>query len=161
MDNITLGTYNPEEQTLCVIATFNRVNTNLSEKHFITYITNIANNFANILEKDIVLVNRQDSDRVVDIDEDEKFIKISSRLKRLKDDDISLMIFNKNIPENVGEYIKELENEIIRVEQQCVEEPSNLEDTNESCDNCSSLEEENNKLVSAFNDIRNIINDTI
>lgn len=161
MDNITLGTYNPEEETLCVIATFNRVNTNLSEISFLTHVINIANNLANLMEKDIVLIERQDSDRVVDIEQDEKLIKISSRLKHLKKDDISLMLFNKTIPENIGEYIKELENELIQVEQQCVEEPSNLEDTNESCDNCSSLEEENNKLVSAFNDIRNIINDTI
>ena len=161
MNNITIGTYNPEEQTLCVIATFNRVNTNLSEKQFINYITNIANNFANVLEKDIVLVNRQDSDRVVDIDEDEELIKISSRLKDLKDDDIDLMIFNKTIPENVGEYIKELENALIKIEQQYTEKPSNLEDTDESCNNCSSLESENNKLVDALDDIRDIINNTI
>jgi len=155
MNHISLGTYNPEEKTLCVIATFNRENTNLSEKQFITYITNIANNFANLFEKDIVLVNRQDSDKVVDIDDDEKLIKISSRLKHLKEDDISLMIFNKTIPENVGEYIKELENELQQFENVNVSE---LEETKIELEN---EREENNKLVSALEDIENIINNTI
>ncbi len=155
MNNITIGTYNPEEQTLCVIATFNRENTNLSEKQFITYITNIASNFANILEKDIVLVNRQDSDRVVDIEEDEKLIKISSRLKHLKEDDIDLMIFNKNIPENIGEYIKELENELQQHENVNV---SGLEKIKEELNTTTT---ENNKLVSALEDIRNLIDNIL
>lgn len=161
MNNITIGTYNPEEKTLCVIATFNRENTNLSEKQFISYITNIANNFANLFEKDIVLVNRQDSDKVVDIEENEKLIKISSRLKHLKEDDISLMIFNKTIPENVGEYINELENELLQIDQLYTEESTNLKDTNEACNNCSSLKKQNSNLKEALEEIRAIVYNNI
>lgn len=150
MNNITIGAYNTEEKTLCVIATFNRENTNLSEKQFISYITNIANNFANILEKDIVLVNRQDSDRVVDIDEDEKLIKISSRLKHLTESDIDLMIFNKTIPENVGKYVKDTEKSI-----------QDMDTIEEQTTSITELESREQALINALEDIQHIIDNTL